>query len=72
MKENEKIRRLTEALKAAVSCIEDCEYASQKVCNSRIDVAIKTWREYVEANNIDDLIKETKEERKMNDYLDYL
>lgn len=69
MAENERIRRFVEALKVAISCIEDCEYASQKVCNSRIDAAITSWREYVEANNIDDLMKEIKEERTSTDYL---
>lgn len=72
MEENERIRRFVEALKVAISCIEDCEYASQKVCNSRIDAAITSWREYVEANNIDDLMEKTKEERTSTDYLTYL
>lgn len=50
------INKLSEALDTAITCIEDCEYASLKNPNSRVDEAVKDWYEYADKNNIPELL----------------
>ena len=52
-------KNLKEALGVAMDCIADCEYSLTKVCNSRVEVAVNNWNEYVENNDVYNLIRET-------------